>query len=124
MYLKKDKPATSHLAARKGTESFASTKKEAVKPQLLYKDVRLQHLNPGYSNKDAYEFMKLYKAKEELVLDTFKYNNETNEENFVIECATAIQTAWLQGDKNATGLFKQFNKQRNSRLSMYICERN
>ncbi len=87
--------------------------------ELLYKDLRLQHLNPGYDNREAYEFLKNYQSRETLVLDTFKYNDESNEENFIIEIAGRIRTAWLQDGKPALAVFRQFNRQRTGKLSMY-----
>ena len=124
MYLKKSKPSNAFLS-NKTTPTFRYSgyfnEKNAPekKPlQLVYQNIHLQHLNPGYENKEAAEFLKYYKSKEPLVLETFKYNNETNEENFVIEIATLIRIGWIHGGSTPASLFRQFNRSRNELLSM------
>jgi len=88
--------------------------------QFLYQDVKLQHLNPGYQNKELDEFIKYYKPQKGVILETFEYNEKANEENFIIEMAYKVRNIWLAGNTTPLTVFRQFNKTRNNLLTMYF----
>ena len=78
---------------------------------MLYNDIRLQHLNPGYNNEDVNEFLNSYKGKESVIVDTFRSNELINEENFLIRIASMILDNWNEKNSATVMLIKKINKE-------------
>jgi len=57
---------------------------------LLHNDPMLRHLNPEYKDKDFTDFIKKYNLSRELKLESFNYNKQANEENFMRKIAVSI----------------------------------
>jgi hypothetical protein len=78
---------------------------------MIYKDIRLQHLNPGYNNKDIGEFLNSYQGKEGVIVDTFRSNELINEENFLIRIASMILDNWNEKNSVTVMLIRRINKE-------------
>lgn len=90
-------PSSARLVAEKRQE------------EALFKDPMLKHLNPGCEDKEFAEFVGKYRLSKEVQLESFGYNKQANEENFMVKIAGAICDRCAKAELLYKEYFMKFN---------------